>query len=178
MLQILIQYLQSQPKVKTAVEQLFGQPMEHIAGCVGSFMDNVKKGPGLVNTAEQKLNLFNRIYQGGRALGFCDWEAELAAAKIAGYSDLDICISFRDRHKWPQTTVENIAALVQQTMPRFIEKAKAANLLPPEMFPQSGLPKTDVDSTGGVAPWETLLRPGADGNKVDNNAPNNNGGVS
>ena len=172
MWQMLLQIIQSQPKIKGAIEQMTGQPVEYVAQCAGTFLDHIGKGPGLTNTNEQKFALFNRVYQGGMALGFSDWESELCAAKIAGYSDVDICISFRERHKWPNTTVENIQALAEQQMPRFIEKAKAAGLLPPEMFPQSGLPQTEIVSTGGVAPWESLVGSGASG-KADNSAPKN-----
>ena len=170
---MILQLIQGQPKFKSAVENIFGQPVEHVVNCIGGFMDNVQKGPGLVNTAAKQLELFNKLYKGGLAIGFSDWESELFAARLAGYSDIEICTSFRERHNWPRTTVENIAALAKELMPRLTEQAKKAGLLPPEMFPQSGLPQTQVESTGGVAPWETLLHSGADGSKVETNAPTN-----
>ena len=170
MLQLLLPYIQNNPKFRGIVEHAFNQPVEHVLSCVGSFWDNVQKGPGLAAAPDQKLALFNRIYQGGLALGFADWEAEFAAAKIAGYTDLDICINFREVHKWPQTRIEDIPAIEANVMPRFIPKAKAAGLLPQEMFPQSGLPKTDVTTSGGSAPWENLTRSGAGGDG-NNNAP-------
>ena len=172
MWQMLLQIMQSQPKIKGAIEQMTGQPVEYVAQCAGTFLDHIGKGPGLTNTNEQKFALFNRVYKGGLALGFSDWESELCAAKIAGYPDIEICISFCDRHKWPNTTVDKIQALSEQIMPRFVEKAKVAGLLPPEMFPQSGLPQTEVVSTGGTAPWESLVRDGA-GGQADSNAPKN-----
>lgn len=172
MWQMLLQIIQSQPKIKGAIEQMTGQPVEYVAQCAGTFLDHIGKGPGLTNTNEQKFALFNRVYRGGLALGFSDWESELCAAKIAGYADVEICISFCDRHKWPGTTVDKIQALAEQIMPRFVEKAKVAGLLPPEMFPQSGLPQTEIVSTGGVAPWESLVDSGASG-KADTTAPKN-----
>ena len=172
MWQMLFQILQGNPKLRAAIEQMTGQPVEYVAQCAGTFLEHITKGPGIKHTDEQKFALFNRVFQGGMALGFSDWESELCAAKIAGYSDMDICISFRERHKWPNTTIDKIQALSENTMPRFVEKAKAAGLLPPEMFPQSGLPQTEVVSTGGVAPWESLVRDGA-GGQANTTAPKN-----
>jgi hypothetical protein len=83
---------------------------------------------------------------------------------------MDICISFRERHHWPQTRIEDIPAIEANVMPRFMPKAKAAGLLPPEVFPESGLPQTDVSTSGGAAPWENLIRSGADG-AGNSNAP-------
>ena len=171
MLNLILPFVQNNPKFKSVVEHAFNQPVEHVFGCVGAFLDNVRKGPGLANTPDQKLALFNRIYQGGLSLGFADWESEFAAAKIAGYSDMDICISFRERHRWPQTRIEDMPAIEANVMPRFIPKAKAAGLLPPDLFPDSGLPKTDVSTSGGSAPWENLTRSGAGGEGENNNAP-------
>lgn len=170
MINLILPALQNHPKVKSVVENAFGQPVDHVFGCWGEFLEKVKKGPGLVNTAEQKLALFNHIYHGGLSLGFADWESEFAAAKIAGYTDLDICRSFRERHNWPQTRIEDIPAIEANVMPRFIPKAKAAGLLPPELFPDTGLPKTDISTSGGAAPWENLTRSGAGGDG-NNNAP-------
>lgn len=161
---MIIPMLMNQPKLKNSVEQMFGQPIEHVADCFRICMDNIKKGPGLINSNEQKLALFNRIYQGGMSLGFSDWESELAAARISGYSDLDICISFRDRHRWPNTTVEKIKVLADEIMPRFIEAGKKAGLLPPDKFPDTGIPQIEIATSGGAAPWENLIRQeGADG---------------
>jgi hypothetical protein len=171
MLNVLLPMLQGHPKVKAVIEQTFGQPVDHVTGCFGAFLENVKKGPGLVNSAEQKLTLFNHIYHGGLSLGFADWESEFAAAKIAGYTDLDICRSFRERHNWPQTRIEDMPAIEANVMPRFLPKAKAAGLLPPEMFPESGLPTTNITTTGGAAPWESLTRSGAGAAAVNNTAP-------
>lgn len=171
MLNIILPFVQNNAKFRGIIEHAFNQPVEHVFGCVGAFMENVRKGPGLANTEEQKLTLFNRIYQGGRAMGFADWEAEYAAAKLAGYSDMDICINFRERHRWPQTTIEDIAAIEPHVMPRFLEKAKKSGLLPPEMFPEAGLPATDVTTSGGSAPWEHLKHSGAGASGETKTAP-------
>lgn len=172
MLNAILPMIQSHPKVKHVVENIFNQPVDHVFKCFGVFMDNVGRGPGLHSAPDQKLALFNRIYKGGLSLGFADWYSELAAAKIAGYTDLDIAISFQDRHNWKDATIERIAALSEQVMPRFVEKAKTAGLLPPEMFPQSGIPKTDVTTSGGVPPWDQEeYRSGANDVSLTNNAP-------
>ena len=170
MWQMILPILQSQPKFRNIIESTFHQPVEYVVNWFGSFVDSVAKGPGITNTKEKQLALFNRLYQGGLSLGFSDWEAEFAAAKLSGYSDMDICISFRERHHWPQTRIEDIPAIEANVMPRFMPKAKAAGLLPPEVFPESGLPQTDVSTSGGAAPWENLIRPGADG-AGNSNAP-------
>ena len=171
MLNMVLSLLKGQPKFKTAIEQVSGQPIDHVVQCAAVFLDNIKRGPGLVNTEKQKIDLFNRLYQGGLALGFSDWESELCAAKIAGYSDMEVCLSFRERHRWPQTTVESIQILEKQIMPRFVEAGKRAGLLPPDMFPVSGIPQTEVSTSGGSAPWETLLHSGANGSSDNNIAP-------
>lgn len=160
MINLILPALQNHPKVKSIVENAFGQPVDHVFGCLGAFWENVQRGPGISKAPDQKLALFNRVYQGGLSLGFADWESEFAAAKIAGFSDMDICISFRERHNWPQTRIEDIPAIEANVMPRFITKAKKTGLLPPEMFPESGLPNVEISTSGGAAPWEHLTRTG------------------
>lgn len=154
MLNTVLMFLQSQPKVKSAVEGLTGQPLEYVANCVGGFLQQLGKGPGLQKTPQQKQETFFRLYQGGLAMGFLDWESELSAAVLAGYQPIDVCISFQTRRKWPDTTIERINALAEDIVPRFVEAGKRSGLIPPEAFPDNSIPQTEISSVGGAAPWE------------------------
>jgi hypothetical protein len=167
-----ISMLLGQPKVKASIEQIFGQPADHVAGCFGRFMENVKKGPGLQNSVQEKQRLFDRYYQGGMSMGFKDWESYIAAAKLSGYSTMDVCYSFRKDKGWDVTT-DKINELTEKIMPSYIEKGKETGLLPPEQFPDKGIPQTLMNSSGGLPPWDkTESRPGANGIPDNiNNAP-------
>jgi hypothetical protein len=165
--------LAQQPKFKAVVENIFNQPVEHVANCVGLFMKNIKEGPGIKNTAKERQRLFDRYYNGGMALGFKDWQSYIAAAKLAGYSDMDVCLSFRKERGWADTTVEKIQQLSEDIIPQFIEKGKVSGLIPPEMFPDCGIPKTEIKTCGGDPPWDKQeYRNGANGiAETTNNAP-------
>lgn len=168
----IVPMLASQPKFKSVIEEMFNQPVDHVANCFGVFLESVKKGPGIKNTAQEQQRLFDRYYQGGLAMGFADWQAYIAAAQLAGYSAMDVCLSFRNERGWETTTVEKIQQLCEKIMPQFIEKGKAAGLIPPDMFPDAGIPKTDVKTIGGKPPWEDEeYRSGADGEPQNINAP-------
>lgn len=151
---MLLPMLSSQPQVKNAIEQIFKQPSDHVIGAFTKFMDDVKKGPGIKNTDAEKAALFDRYYQGGLAMGFSDWESEIAAAALAGYTPMDVCLSFRNNRKWQNTTVEKIEFLVDRISPQFIERGKECGLIPKDIAPDSAIPKTDVTTSGGVPPWE------------------------
>lgn len=151
---MLLPMLASQPKIKTAIEQLFNQPSDHVVGALTKFMDDIKKGPGIQNTDAEKAALFNRYYQGGLSMGFSDWESEIAAAALAGYTRMDVCLSFRTNRGWKDATVERIEELANIVSPRFIEKGKACGLIPKDAEQDSGIPKMDVTTSGGVPPWE------------------------
>lgn len=146
--------LAQQPKVKKAIEGIFNQPSEHVITAVNKFMQEVNNGPGIQNTEAEKVALFNRYYQGGLAMGFSDWESELASAALAGYTPMDVCLSFRQQRGWKDATVEKIEALADVVSPRFIAKGKECGLIPKEADADGGIPKTDVSTSGGVPPWE------------------------
>lgn len=169
---VLFSMLQGQPKFKAIVEQIFGQPIDHVAGCISGFMENVKRGPGLQNSVQEKQRLFDRYYQGGMSMGFKDWQSYIAAAKLSGYSTMDVCYSFRSDRGWEVTT-DKIEQLADEIMPAYIKKGKETGLLPPEQFPDKGIPQTKMNSSGALPPWdETESRPGANGIPDNiNNAP-------
>jgi hypothetical protein len=150
---MLLPMLAGQPKIKNAIEQMFGQPSDHVMGAFSKFMEDVKRGPGIQNTEAEKAALFNRYFQGGLSMGFSDWESEIAAAALAGYSQMDVCLSFRNNRGWKDATVERIEELANIVSPRFIERGKECGLIPKDAETDSGIPKTDVTTSGGVPPW-------------------------
>ena len=79
---------------------------------------------------------------------------EVAAAALAGYTPMDICLSFRNTRGWKDTTVEKIQNLADIISPRFIEKARETGLIPKEAEEESSMPNLDVTTVGGVPPWE------------------------
>ena len=171
MWQMILPMLQNQPKFRSIIEHTFNQPVEHVLNCFGAFFDNVSKGPGIKNTTQEKQRLFDRYYQGGLSMGFEDWQSYIAAAKLAGYTDLDVCYSFRKERNWNVTT-EKIQELSEQFMPDFIEKGKNSGLFPPEMFPDTEIPKTNVSVAGSNPPWEKAENcNGAYSTSHNNNAP-------
>lgn len=152
MFSLLVPVVTGNPKVKTAIESIFNQPADYVLENFNQFLGAVSKGPGIKNTEQEKVNLFNRYFQGGMSMGFSDWESELASALLAGYTPMDVCISFRQNRGWKETTIDNINALAENVSPRFIAKARECGLLPKEKEP-SGVPITDVKTQGGRPPW-------------------------
>lgn len=144
----------NQPKVKSAIESIFNQPSDYVMNSVSKFLEDISKGPGIQNTEAEKTAMFNRYFQGGLSMGFSDWESEIAAAALAGYTSMDVCLSFRTNRGWKDATVEKIEELADIVSPRFIEKGKACGLIPKDVETDSGIPKTDVTTSGGVPPWE------------------------
>lgn len=153
-LSVVLPMLTSQPKVKQTIEQIFNQPADHVLSSFDKFMKDVNKGPGIQNTEAEKVALFNRYYQGGLSMGFADWESEIAAAALAGYTPMDVCLSFRNNRKWKDTTVEKIEYLADIISPRFMEKGKECGLIPKNAETDSVIPQMDVTTSGGVPPWE------------------------
>ena len=144
----------NQPKVKSAIESIFNQPADYVMNSVSKFLEDVNNGPGIQNTEAEKTAMFNRYFQGGLSMGFSDWESEIAAAALAGYTPMDVCLSFRTNRGWKDATVEKIEELADIVSPRFIERGKACGLIPKDVETDSGIPKTDVTTSGGVPPWE------------------------
>ena len=153
MINTILMFLKSQPKFKMTVESLTGQPIEHVANCFAGFVQQIGQGPGIKQTAEQKNAVFQRLYNGGRSMGFSDWESELCAAILAGFQPIDVCNSFRIRRNWPDTTIDRINQQAELVMPRFLEAGKKCGLIPPEAFPENTIPQTEINTAGGVAPW-------------------------
>jgi hypothetical protein len=153
-IKLIMPMIMNQPQVKTALESIFHQPADYVMNSVSKFLEDVNNGPGIQNTEAEKVALFNRYYQGGLAMGFLDWESEIAAAALAGYTPMDVCLSFRNNRGWKDTTVEKVETLADMVSPKFIEKGKECGLIPKDVETDSGLPKTDVTTSGGIPPWE------------------------
>jgi hypothetical protein len=151
---LVLPMIMNTPKVKATLEGIFNQPAEHVMGCVNKFIQEVNNGPGIQNTEAEKVALFNRYYQGGLAMGFKDWESEIAAAALAGYTPMDVCMSFRNNRGWKTTTVEQVESLAEMVSPQFIEKGKECGLIPKDTTKEGNLPKTDITTCGGIPPWE------------------------
>ena len=153
---LLLPLIQNSPKLQHKLESVFGQPANHVLKSFNNFMNEIKSGPGIVNKGAEQQAIFSRIYQGGMAMGFSDWESELMAASIAGYTPMDVCISFRNKRGWKDTTVERVQMLMDTTAPRFIEKGRQTGLIPKETeIPEEGIPNCERSTIGGKAPWET-----------------------
>lgn len=164
-IKLILPMIINQPKVKSAIESIFNQPLDYVMNSVSKFLEDISKGPGIQNTEAEKVAMFNRYFQGGLSMGFSDWESEIAAAALAGYTPMDVCLSFRTNRGWKDATVEKIEELADIVSPRFIEKGKECGLIPKDVETDSGIPKTDVTTSGGVPPWEQK--------EYQSNAPDN-----
>lgn len=150
---LIMPFIMNNPSTKAKIESIFRQPADHVIKSFNTFIDTVNNGPGLVNKAAEQQAMFDRYYQGGLALGFADWESEIAAASLSGYSLMDVCISFRKNRGWKDTTVEKLKVLADNVAERFIPKAKAAGLIPEEPEETNGMPKVERTTVGGKPPW-------------------------
>lgn len=153
-LSLIMPMLVGNPKVKTTLESVFGQPADYVLDNFNKFLGDVSKGPGIQHPEEEKIALFNRYYQGGLSMGFADWESELASALLSGYTPMDVCISFRQNRHWKETTIDNINTLKDNVIPRFVEKAQACGLMPKE---EKSIPQTEIKTQGGNPPWADLV---------------------
>lgn len=166
---LIMPFIMNNPSTKAKIEAIFKQPADHVIKSFNTFIDTVNNGPGLVNKAAEQQAVFDRFYQGGLALGFTDWESEIAAASLSGYSLMDVCISFRKNRGWKDTTVEKLKVLSDNVAERFIPKAKAAGLIPEEPEEPGGMPKVERTTVGGAPPWatsETSANSDADSNQA------------
>lgn len=141
------------PSAKTKIEAIFKQPADHVIKAFNTFLDNVNNGPGITNKAAEQQAMFDRLYQGGLSLGFTDWESEIAAASLSGYSLMDVCISFRKNRGWKDATVDRLKTISDNVANRFIPKAKAAGLIAPDPEETRGMPNIERTTVGGVPPW-------------------------
>lgn len=162
---LIVPLISTSPEWKAKIESITGQPVDHVARCINEFLDHMKSGPGIIDEELVKQTKFEHIYQAGLRMGFADWESELAAAGIAGYSPIDIAMSFAKNRSWDVTAeeVENIAKTIA---PRFMKKGKEYGLFKDEPVKSSPeIPKVQVKTAGTTPPWRTQNQP-AGGNSV------------
>lgn len=152
---LLIPALSASPQVKTKLESVFGQPVDHVSKCISQFLDGIKAGPGLVDKDLIKQQRFMHVYQSGLRMGFQDWEAEIAAADCAGYPIIDVANSFAERRGW-DCSVEQIQQLHSKIMPAFMQKGKQTGLFQsdkPTQQKQKGIPAVQVKQRQKDPPW-------------------------
>lgn len=151
---LLIPVLSSSPQVKTKIESIFGQPVQHVSKCVSQFMDGIKSGPGVIDKDLQKQQRFMQVYQSGLRMGFQDWQAQIAAADCAGYPIIDVANSFAQRRGW-DCSIEQIEQLHAKIMPVFMEKGRKAGLFQADKpsAVKKGIPSVQVKQTQKDPPW-------------------------
>ena len=83
--QILTLFLNSNPKWRSKLEAMTGQPSEYSIKCVNNFLEELRRGPGLKKPAD-KLQEFNANYQLVMGLGgFQEYEAQRYKTQYASY---------------------------------------------------------------------------------------------
>lgn len=166
---LIVPLISTSPEWKTKIESITGQPIDHVARCINEFLDKMKSGPGIVDEELVRQSRFEHIYQAGLRMGFADWESEIAAAGIAGYSPIDIAMSFANNRGW-ETSVEEIENIAKTIAPRFMKKGKECGLFKDEEKKTAGpmIPRTEVKTSGTVPPWRNQNQP-AGGQSVSSN---------
>ena len=125
--QILTLFLNSNPKWRTKLEGLTGQPSDYSIKCVNNFLEDLRKGPGLKKPAD-KLQEFNANYQLVMGLGgFQEYEAQILAADMSGFTLAEVAQHFRMNLGW-DTNVDEIQQIHEAALPRFKELGKKAGL--------------------------------------------------
>lgn len=157
---LLVPILSGSPEVKSKLQTVFGQPVEHISKCVSQFMDSIKSGPGIVDKQLQKQQRFMHIYQSGLRMGFQDWQSEIAAADCAGYPIIDVANSFAQRRGW-DCTIEQIQQLHNKIMPRFLQMGRKTGLFQQEQKTaqsNKGIPTVQVTNAAKEPPWRAAQK--------------------
>lgn len=172
--QILQMFLRSNPKWARKLEAITGQPIDHSIKCINGFVEDLNKGPGLVKP-ENKAESFKANYQLVMGLGgFKDYEAQILAADMSGFTLAEVTQHFRMHLNW-DTTVDEVENIYESILPRFKEAGKKAGLFKEEKPVDIGIPnlgnrKPESSSQGnGLAspPW-----------KQNSSGANNNSAVS
>lgn len=125
--QILTLFLNSNPKWRTKLENVTGQPSDYSIKCVNNFLEELRKGPGLKKPAD-KLQEFNANYQLVMGLGgFQEYEAQILAADMSGFTLAEVAQHFRMNLGW-DTNVDEIQQIHEAALPKFKELGKKAGL--------------------------------------------------
>lgn len=154
MMGVLLPMLSGSPQIKSKVQAVFGQPVDHVSKCISQFLDQVKAGPGLVDQQALRQQRFMHIYQSGLRMGFQDWQAQIAAADCAGYPIIDVANSFAQRRGW-NCSIEQIQQIHEKIMPLFMQRGKKTGLFQSEKsVPQKkGIPSVQVNQVIKQPPW-------------------------
>ena len=67
---ILIPFISSSPQFKSKIENLTGQPVDHVMKCIRNFQDELKKGGGIKDLKIEQQEKFKYLYESGLAMGF------------------------------------------------------------------------------------------------------------
>ena len=126
--QLAISMIKNNPKWVKKIESMSGQPVDYTFKCVNDFMEQLQRGPGIKSQTD-KLAIFRSNYELVMGLGcFRDYEAQILAADISGFSLAEVVQHFRMNLKW-DTNVDEISELHQQLLPKFREVAKRVGLI-------------------------------------------------
>ncbi len=156
---ILIPFISSSPQFKSKIENLTGQPVDHVMKCIRNFQDELKKGGGIKDLKIEQQEKFKYLYESGLAMGFTPWESEIAAAGCAGYSSMDVCLSLRKNGKgWEDITVEEVETQAKLIAPRFKKAGIEHGLFKPESDENdpeelNGIPKINKKNVTEEVPW-------------------------
>lgn len=164
--QILTLFLNSNPKWRTKLEAMTGQPSEYSIKCVNNFLEELNRGPGLKKPAD-KLQEFNANYQLVMGLGgFKEYEAQILAADMSGFTLAEVAQHFRMNLGW-DTNVEEIKQIHEEALPKFKELGKKAGLFKDEPSEQSSVPnlggspnrkRKSGDNQLDLPPWRQQQR--------------------
>lgn len=144
--QILTLFLNSNPKWRSKLEAMTGQPSEYSIKCVNNFLEELRRGPGLKKPAD-KLQEFNANYQLVMGLGgFQEYEAQILAADMSGFTLAEVAQHFRMNLGW-DTNVDEIQHIHEEALPRFKELGKKAGLFKED---NTSSDSNGVPNLGGV----------------------------
>lgn len=129
--QLAISLLKNNPAWIKKIEAITGQPVDYSMKCVNNFLEQLNSGPGLKKPEDKQL-AFKNNYELVMGLGgFRDYEAQILAGDMSGFSLAEVVQHFRLHLKW-DTNVEEIMGIHKELLPKFKIAAKRAGLLKDE----------------------------------------------
>lgn len=142
--QFALSLLKNNPAWVKKLENLTGQPADYSIKCINSFLDQLNLGPGLKKPEDKRL-AFRSNYELVMGLGcFKDYEAQILAGDMSGFSLAEVVQHFRLHLKW-DTNVDEIMEIHKELVPKFKTVAKKAGLLKDEET--EGMVDTEVEKT-------------------------------
>lgn len=156
--------LSADKKVRSTIEGITGQPIDYVVKCLGSFVESLKSGPGIVDKTAQQQAIFNQMYNAGMSCGFKDYESIIAAAGFSGHSPIEVTTYLRNTFGWDNLNVEEVELLAKNIAPRFRQKLIQYGFLKPEESEpedKTTIPKIKVSTNSNVPPWRIKTAPQA-----------------